>query len=411
MPSAPPYPPTVEPPAAEQWPPPPPSPAPPSEPSQPRRPRRGRATALVVALSLLCGGIGLELGGALFGASTPARTTTVATDTANAAPLPTVGSTTPATGGTRTGTALTADEIAAKVDPAIVDITTTLDGGNAAGTGMVLTSSGLVLTNNHVIADATDIKVQVNGSGPKYSATVLGYDITEDVALLQVNDAPALQTIDVGDSSSVAVHDHVVALGNALGRGGTPAVAEGDVTALDRSIEAGDATGNGAPTQTLTGLIEFNAQLLPGDSGGPLVNDSGQVIGMDAAASQATRRRTASDSYAIPINTSLAIAHQIQSGQSTTKVHVGARALLGVQVEQSGGATVAGVQSGGPAAKAGISAGDVIVSVDDTTISSVSDLPAALDRYRPGDSVTIGWIDGNGQHQSTSVQLIEGPPA
>ena len=323
--------------------------------------------------------------------------------------MPTVGSTTPAAGGA--AGALSADEIAAKVDPAIVDITTKLDGGAAAGTGMVLTSSGLVLTNNHVIADATEIRVQVNGSGPTYGATVLGYDVTEDVALLQVNGAPALTTIDVGNSSLVKVDDHVVALGNALGRGGTPAVAEGTVTALDRSIEAGDATGNGAPTQTLSGLIEFNAQLLPGDSGGPLVNASGQVVGMDAAASQGTRRRAANDSFAIPINTALAIAHQIQSGQSTAKVHVGPRALLGVQVSQSDGASVAGVQSGSPADKAGITAGDTIVSVDSTTISSVSDLPAALDHHRPGDSVTIGWLDGNGQHHTASVQLIEGPPA
>jgi S1-C subfamily serine protease len=331
-----------------------------------------------------------------------------ASSTVSSVPLPTVGSTAPATGGT---TPLSANEIAAKVDPAIVDITTKLDGGSAAGTGMVLTSSGLVLTNNHVIADATEIHVQVNGSGPTYSAIVLGYDITDDVALLQVEDAPALTAIDVGDSSKVAVDDHVVALGNALGRGGTPAVAEGDVTALGRSIEAGDATGNGAPTQTLTGLIEFNAQLLPGDSGGPLVNESGQVIGMDTAASQATRRRTASDSYAIPINTALEIAHQIQSGQSTTKVHVGPRALLGVQVQQSGGATVAGVQSGGPAASAGITAGDVITSVDGTAIDSVSDLPTALDRYRPGDRVTIGWTDTDGRSHTASVELAEGPPA
>jgi len=409
MPTAPPYPPFAAPPAAEQWPPPPPAPpVPPRGAPQPRPPRRGRATALVVALSLLCGGIGLEIGGALFGASNQTRTAAT-TNTVDTAPLPTVGSTTPAAGGA--AGALSADEIAAKVDPAIVDITTKLDGGAAAGTGMVLTSSGLVLTNNHVIADATEIRVQVNGSGPTYAATVLGYDVTEDVALLQVNGAPALTTIDVGNSSLVKVDDHVVALGNALGRGGTPAVAEGTVTALDRSIEAGDATGNGAPTQTLSGLIEFNAQLLPGDSGGPLVNASGQVVGMDAAASQGTRRRAANDSFAIPINTALAIAHQIQSGQSTAKVHVGPRALLGVQVSQSGGASVAGVQSGSPADKAGITAGDTIVSVDSTTISSVSDLPAALDHHRPGDSVTIGWLDGDGQHHTASVQLIEGPPA
>ena len=407
MPSAPPYTPAPEPPWAEQWPPAPPvPPAPPTGGPAAPRPRRGRATAIAVALSLLCGGIGLELGGALFGSPTAHRST-AATATADTATLPTVGSTTPATGGTANGSS--ADAIAAKVDPAIVDITTTLTNGAAAGTGMVLTSSGLVLTNNHVIADATDIRVQVNGSGPTYSATVLGYDITDDVALLQMNGASNLQTISVGDSSKVAVHDKVVALGNALGRGGTPAIAQGTVTAIEQSIQAGDSGGGGL-SQTLTGLIEFNAPLLPGDSGGPLVNSAGQVIGMNAAAS-ASRRRDPSDAFAIPINKALDIANQIKSGQSSTKVHIGDRALLGVQVEDAQGASVAAVQSGSPAESAGIVAGDVIVAVGDKTITSVNDLPTALDGYHPGDKVSIGWVDANGQRHTATVQLTAGPPA
>ena len=403
MPSAPPYLPSQEPPWIDQ-----PPPAPPAPPAPPPRPRRGRATAIVVALSLLCAGIGLELGGALFGS--PATKPTAATSTANTATLPTVGSTTPATDGANGGAAggLSAADIAAKVDPAIVDISTTLANGQAAGTGMILTSDGLVLTNNHVIADATDIRVQVNGSGPIYSATVLGYDISDDVALVQINGASNLPTINVGDSSKVAVDDKVVALGNALGRGGTPAVAQGSVTALDQTITAGDP---GGPSQQLSGLIEINARLLPGDSGGPLVNMSGQVIGMNAAASQQGRRQSASDAFAVPINEALDIAHQIQSGQSSATVHIGARALLGVQVQQGQGATVAAVQSGSPADSAGLAAGDVIVNLDGKSIASVSDLPTALDSHHPGDKVSIGWIDTNGQHHTATVQLIEGPPA
>jgi S1-C subfamily serine protease len=354
-------------------------------------------------LALLFGGIGVELGGAFFGS--PA-TTSAATSAANTATLPTVDSTTPATGGSTTG--LTAAELAAKVDPAVVNITTTLANGQAAGTGMILTSNGLVLTNNHVIADATAIRVQINGSGPIYSATVLGYDISADVALLQLDGASNLPTISVGDSSKVALHDKVVALGNALGRGGTPAIAEGTVTALDQSITAGDP---GGPAQALTGLIEINAPLVPGDSGGPLVNASGQVIGMNAAAAPQTRRQTSSDAFAIPINTALDIARQIQSGQSSANVHIGERALLGVQVQQGQGATVAAVQPGGPAASAGLVAGDVIVSVGSTTITSVSDLTTALDRAHPGDKVSIGWTDTSGQRHTGTVQLVAGPPA
>jgi S1-C subfamily serine protease len=358
----------------------------------------------VVALSLLFGGIGVELGGALFGS--PATSSTAATPTANSATLPTVGSATPATGGA--AAASSAADIAAKVDPAIVDITTTLANGQAAGTGMVLTPDGVVLTNNHVIADATEIRVQINGAGPIYAATVLGYDITDDVALLQIQGASNLKTIEVGDSDKVALHDKVVALGNALGRGGTPAVAEGSVTALDQTITAGDP---GGPAQTLAGLIEINAPLLPGDSGGPLVNTSGQVIGMNAAAAPQSRRQNSSDGFAIPINTALDIAHQIQAGQGSAKVHIGDRALLGVQVQQGQGATVAATQAGSPAASAGLVAGDVIDSVDSTTISTLSDLTAALDGHHPGDKVSLGWTDTSGQHHTATVQLIAGPPA
>ncbi|MEY2424190.1 MAG: hypothetical protein QOI95_4257 [Acidimicrobiaceae bacterium] len=392
MPTSPPYAPAQEPPWIDDLPPAPPAPQPP-----PRR-RRGRATAIVVALSLLCGGIGLELGGTLLGSPQAA---TVAAATATTTPaLPTVGSA-PSSG-------LSAADIAAAVDPAVVDITTTLANGEAAGTGMVLTSSGIVLTNNHVIADATDIRVQINGSGPIYSAIVLGYDVTDDVALLQIQGASNLQTITVGDSSKVAVREKVVALGNALGRGGTPAIAEGSVTAIDQTITAGDPNG---PSQTLTGLIEINAPLLPGDSGGPLVNTSGQVIGMSVAAAPQTRRQNSSDAFAIPINAALDIARQIQAGTSSAKVHIGERAILGVQVQQGQGAAVAAVQPGSPADAAGLAAGDVIASVGDKTITSVSDLTSALDGHHPGDKVRIGWTDTGGQPHTATVQLIAGPPA
>ena len=401
MPSSPPYEPLAEPPWADQWPPPPPPPpvdVPDGEPRR-RRPRGTVATALVVVVCLLCAAFGFEVGGALFGA--PASTSTRVTRTA---PAPTTRGAAPAPGST-TAT------IAGEVTPAVVDINTTLRNGAAAGTGMVLTSDGLVLTNNHVIADATDIRVQIAGTGPTYGAKVLGYDITDDVALLQLDGASGLTAIDVGDASTVAVGDTVVALGNALGRGGAPAVVEGQVTALHQTITAGDASG-GAPTQTLSDLIEVNAPLLPGDSGGPLVNRDAKVIGMDTAASGSNRRRTSGDGFAIPIDKALSIAHQIEAGQSSDTVHIGDRALLGVQVQDgAGGATVAGVEAGSPAASVGLVAGDVIVSVGSTAIRQYADLPAALNGFHPGDRVDIGWIDTGGQHRTATVQLVAGPPA
>jgi len=401
MPTSPPYAPVAEPPWADQWPPPPPPPPPYQEPApQPSgRPRRTLATALVVVVSLLCATFGFEVGGAVFGS--PAATTP---RVARTAPFPTPKSATPAPGST-------AESIAGRVTPAVVDINTTLDNGTAAGTGMVLTPDGLVLTNNHVIADSTDIKVQISGTGPSYSAKVLGYDVADDVALIKLDGASNLTTIDVGDSSKVRVGDHVVALGNALGRGGAPAVVQGEVTALDQTIRAGDASG-GSPTQTLSGLIEVTAPLLPGDSGGPLVNTSAQVIGMNAAASSNNRGRTTGDGFAIPIDTALGIAHQIQAGQSSDKVHIGDRALLGVRVEDAGaGATVASVEPDSPADQAGIAAGDVITSVGSDSIAAFADLPAALNAYHPGDRVDIGWTDVNGQQHTATVTLIAGPPA
>ena len=137
----------------------------------------------------------------------------------------------------------------------------------AAGTGIVLTSTGEVLTNNHVIEGATSIKVTDIGNGKSYTATVVGYDATQDVAVLHLQGASGLTTASLGDSATVQAGDRVVALGNAEGKGGTPSVATGMVTALNQSIIASD--GLSGVNEQLSGLIESNARIKPGDSGGP----------------------------------------------------------------------------------------------------------------------------------------------
>jgi len=289
-----------------------------------------------------------------------------------------------------------------------VDINVTFTSGSGAGTGMVLTSSGLVLTNNHVIADATKIEVQSVSTGDTWTASVLGYDITDDVALLQLKNASGLDTVSVGNSDSVTVGDSVVALGNALGKGGAPAVAEGTVSQLDQSIDVDNEDGS---TSALAGLIETSAALQPGDSGGPLSDASGAVIGMDVAASTNRRGRSANDSFAIPINTALDVARKIQAGQGSTRIHVGERGLLGIQSDNGQSATVAKVQAGSPAAAAGLAAGDTITAIDGHAVNSVSDVVAALDAHHPGDSVTVTWVDSSGQRHGASVKLVAGPPA
>jgi S1-C subfamily serine protease len=357
----------------------------------------------VIAFTLIAGlGIGVGVGIA-------ARSTGSASPSALLIPTTSPSSSSPAAATPSTS----ASAVAAKVDPAIVDITTTLAGGQgtAAGTGMVVTSSGEVLTNNHVIADAVSITVQVAGTSQSYTATVLGYDVTSDVALLQLQGASGLATISVGNSSNVAVGDAVVALGNALGQGGTPAASTGVVTALGQTITASGSIGG---SETLAGLIEMNASIQPGDSGGPLVDSSGNVIGMDTAAvSGGFRQASASTTaYAIPIDAAMSIVKQIESGTSTSTVHVGQRAILGVQMQDTTlGATVAGVETGSPAASAGIVAGDVIVSVDGTGVSSASALGSALQGRNVGDAVTVVWTDQAGSQHSAVITLIAGPPA
>ena len=230
--------------------------------------------------------------------------------------------------------------IVQKIDPAVVDIVSTLSNGEAAGTGIVLTSSGEILTNNHVIDGATSISVTDVGNGQTYRASVTGYDASHDIAVLKLTGASGLTTASIGDSSQVSVGSKVVAVGNAGGRGGTPSVAEGQVTGLNKQITATDA-GSGT-SETLTGVIRTNADIQPGDSGGPLLNTAGQVIGMDTAASSAQTDSATGESapvqaFAIPINQAIATAHQIESGTASDTVHIGATAFLGVAVSSQGG--------------------------------------------------------------------------
>jgi len=241
-------------------------------------------------------------------------------------------------------TTLTTPQIAAKVDPGLVNIVTTLgyQSGKAAGTGMVLTSTGEVLTNNHVINGATSIKATDVGNGRTYTAKVVGYDKTHDVAVLQLQNASGLQTVTLS-SDSPQSGEKVVALGNALGKGGTPSVVAGRITGLGQSITASDE--GAADAERLTGMIGHNAPIQPGDSGGPLVNTEGEVIGMNTAASsssdsgspsQSGQAQTATQAFAIPITRASSIADQIEAGTPSSTVHIGATAFLGVETSSSG---------------------------------------------------------------------------
>ncbi|HEY2504930.1 MAG TPA: trypsin-like peptidase domain-containing protein [Streptosporangiaceae bacterium] len=322
-----------------------------------------------------------------------------------------------------------ASSIAARVDPGLVDVNTTIDYGAAqgAGTGMVLTSTGEVLTNNHVIEGATAISVTDVGNGRTYAATVVGYSVKKDVAVLKLSGASGLQTITTA-SGQASVGAEVVGIGNAGGSGGTPSYAGGTVTATNQSITANDELTGTA--EDLTGMIGTNADIQSGDSGGPLVNSSGQVIGMDTAGSQTFQFGSESGGagFAIPIDVATSIARQITAGTSSSTVHVGTTAFLGVQVAQSGtgagpgssfggsstgnGVQISGTVSGSPAAGSGLVAGDAITSVAGHSVASQSSLQTVMvNDVKPGQAVTVQYTDTAGQQHTVRVVLTSGPPA
>ena len=293
---------------------------------------------------------------------------------------------------------------AAQVGPQIVDIDAKLGYQSAigAGTGIVIDGGGVILTNNHVVAGATDLTARSIGNGQTYPATVIGYDRQHDIAVLQLAGG-GLPVANIGNSDTVRVGEPVVALGNVGGAGGAPSVEEGRIAALNQTVSANDAlTGS---TETLNGLIQVDANIRPGDSGGPTVNSANQVIGMNTAASQ-NYHLGRGQGFAIPINEAMAIAGQIRSGASSPTVHIGPTAFLGVGVNDApGGAVVRQVIPGGPAAGAGINPGDVITAINGQPVNSATALTNILDQHHPGDGVDVGLGGRN-----TNVTLAGGPP-
>jgi S1-C subfamily serine protease len=397
-------------------------PEPPTPDGPPRQPRRGiAAAAALVLVGAVAGGVGANQ---LFTPGSTATTASTGVQPQQVQPAPPIQQSQPfgGTSGTSADGPTNAASIASKVSPAIVDINTTLgyQGGQAAGTGMVLTSTGEILTNNHVISGATSISVTDVGNGKTYTATVVGYDKSDDIAVLQLHGATGLATVTTA-SSAAQSGDGVVGIGNAGGAGGTPSFAAGDITATSQTITASD--GSDGTSEQLTGLLETDAAIVAGDSGGPLVNTSGQVVGMDTAASAGFRFSQTSQAYAIPIAAALQIAQQIEAGQASSTVHIGATAMLGVGIQpysttgdgsstSSGGqgAAVAQVLRGGPAAKAGISAGDTITAVAGQPITSAADLSRAVLQQQPGSTVTVRYLNAAGASHTATVHLTNGPP-
>jgi S1-C subfamily serine protease len=329
---------------------------------------------------------------------------------------------------------LDAQAVANEVQPGMVNISAPAAYASAlsAGTGIVLSANGLVLTNNHVIRGTTAPTATLVNSGKAYKATILGYDAANDVALLQLIGASGLTPVTVGNSDAVRVGQAVLGLGNAQGQGGQPTVAAGQVTALNRTIRPQDSsTGT---SETLRGTIQTSARIQEGDSGGPLASAAGEVIGMNTAATttQSPNGGTATAGYAIPINAALRIARQIAAGQSSATVQIGLPPFMGISVADastgcpasgfgglapggpgapaiSSGALICGVYSGTPAKHAGLAAGDVITRANGKGVSGAAGLISITAGLRPGTAMSLKYVNANGATQSATVALIEGP--
>lgn len=304
------------------------------------------------------------------------------------------------------------------VDKGLVNIQSTIgyDGSAAAGSGVVLTSDGIVLTNHHVIAGSTTLSVAVAGTTTNYSADVIGYDASHDIGVIKLRNASGLATAPLGDSNTVKIGDTVVGTGNAGGANGAPIHAAGTVTGLGKSITAMDSA-NGA-SERLSNLIETDANIQPGDSGGALAK-SDTVIGIVTAGSTSDNGQGASgtDGFAIPINDALAIANDIRAGRASSTIHIGASAFLGISVRASSvigsasndGVSVARVLPNSAASKAGLVAGDVITGIGGATVTDNTALRDLIAPHHPGDTVSLTWTDVRGVSQSHDVIFGSGP--
>ncbi|MGH3152394.1 MAG: S1C family serine protease, partial [Streptosporangiaceae bacterium] len=333
----------------------------------------------------------------------------------------------------------------------------------AAGTGIVISPDGVVLTNNHVIEDSTSISVTDEGNGHTYQAKVVGYDETGDIAVLKLQGASGLKTVPIGDSASVKSGASVVAMGNAEGQSAIVPAA-GRVTAVNQTITASDEGGS-ISSETLHGLIEVNADIVSGDSGGPLANAAGKVIGIDTAGNgEGFSAQQSTDGFAIPINTALSLASKIRAGQASSVITIGYPPFMGVYIGTgsnaspqaqaqaqssslgggfSGGgfgggnfggngsscytsnrnlsvpSTIAPVSSGtlilgvicnGPAQAAGMSAGSVITAINGQAIGGPEDLTKVVGKDHPGTTISVTWVSPSGQHTTSRIGLTAGPP-
>jgi len=397
-----------------------------------RKPRSRMLIPLLVAAGgIALGGGGIAIQRTFTSAATPQLTASPAANSA--------------------GQPLSDAAIRARIEPSVVDVTATLtyDDETASGTGFVINArTGLILTNNHVIRDATSVAVTVPATGQTYPAGIVGVDVTADIAVLQIKPVAGLSGAPLGDSATVADGAPVISFGNQAGAGGLPAVASGVITSTGRTIQADD--GAAGFSETLHDMLATTARIEPGDSGGPLAGATGTVIGVDTAAGMGGTVI----GYAIPINAAMAAERGITSREQGRGISLGVDGFLGVIVGSSksrspvtqeeqersiaagsavsarapgcvptqreatmpamiapapAGALVVGVLCGTGAATAGIAAGDVITAADGRQVESANALTVIVSGCRPGTVVQVSWVSLAGISRTSRVLLGPAP--
>ncbi|MDQ1664859.1 MAG: putative serine protease PepD [Actinomycetota bacterium] len=379
-----------------QLPPPPDPPAsPPSNPER-RGPRRGQligAGALVLALALGSGLAGAELALQRDSGTTASVTTSGTVVNGGSSPSETLA------------------KVAAAVQPSVVSIKVQASGGSDEGSGVIMSSDGTILTNNHVIeAAASGGTITVTfADGKTADATIVGRDAATDLAVIKAANVSGLKPATFGDSDSVHVGDTVLAIGSPLGLQGS--VSAGIISALHRPVDVGSTQqqdpfgqGSATPSTVLNDAIQTDAPINPGNSGGPLVDAQGRVIGINSAIASLSSGTGQSGNigvgFAIPVDEAQQVAKQLANGDKVT------RAVLGVQASDvtSGGARVEAVTASGGAAKAGVQVGDVITKVDGATVDDATALTAAIRAHQPGDTVTL-TLSRSGQRSTVRATL------
>ncbi len=357
-------------------------------------PRRHGGPAIVVAA---------VLAGALAGTAGAAGYNAVTDDSASTPAAVTSLDTTPVSNASSQAPSGDVEKVAAAVQPSVVQINVAGAQGAGNGTGIIISSDGEILTNNHVVETAAHggsiTVVFSNGSTAK--AAIVGRDPVTDVAVIKADGVSGLQPATLGRSNNLEVGEEVVAIGSPFGLEST--VTSGIISALNRPVSASSETASGEAT--VFPAIQTDAAINPGNSGGPLVNANGQVIGINSAI-YGQSGGSIGLGFAIPIDLARSIANQLVDGETPSHARIGITVTDAVQSDQitAIGARIAEVTSGSAGDEAGLEKGDIVTAVDGHHVTSANGLIALIRSYRPGDKVTVDYLRG-GDEQQTEVTL------